>query len=82
VLATLAGKLMTNDWVYGSALHMDIYLRKIWNIMKNFANFALAGVVLWSIIKGITGKEGIKVKDIITKTLLAGVLIQASWFLV
>ncbi|MEI7557989.1 MAG: hypothetical protein WCJ45_04080 [bacterium] len=41
ILAIIAGKLMTNDFVYGAFLHMDIYLRKIRNIMKNFANFAL-----------------------------------------
>ena len=80
ILALLAGKLMTNDFVYGAFLHMDIYLWKIRNIMKNFANFGLAGLVLRSIIKGITGKESIDYKKIITNTLIAGILIQASWF--
>lgn len=82
ILATLAGKLMTNDRVYGAALHMDIYLWKLRNIMKNFANFALVGIVLWSIIKSIIGKDPIKPADIIKKTLIAGILIQASRFLV
>ena len=81
ILAILAGKLMTNDFVYGSFIHMDIYLRKIRNIMKNFANFALAWLVLVSIIQGIVGKETLNVKKIITNTLVAGILIQASWFL-
>jgi hypothetical protein len=73
---------MTNDRVYGAALHMDIYLWKLRNIMKNFANFALVGIVLWSIIKSIIGKDPIKPADIIKKTLIAGILIQASRFLV
>lgn len=81
ILAILAGKLMSNDFVYGSFLHMDIYLRKIRNIMKNFANFALVGLILVSIIKGIVGKEALDVKKIITNTLIAGILIQASRFL-
>ena len=81
VLAILAGKLMTNDFVYGAFLHMDVYLWKIWNIMKNFANFALLALVLGSIIKSLTGKEALDVKKILTNTLLAGILIQASWFL-
>ncbi len=81
VLAILAGKLMTNDFVYGGFLHMDIYLRKIWNIMKNFANFALVALVLWSIIKSLIGKEAMDIKKVITNTLVAGILIQASWFL-
>lgn len=62
---------MTNDRVYGSILHMDIYLRKIWNIMKNFANFALIGIVLYNIIKSLVGKEKMDIKDIIVKTLIA-----------
>lgn len=82
ILAVLAGKLMTNDFVYGAFIHMDIYLWKIWNIAKNFANFALIGLVLWSIIKSLTGKEALDVKKIIIRTLAAGVLIQASRFLV
>ena len=81
ILAILAGKLMTNDFVYGAFMHMDIYLWKIRNIMKNFANFALAGLVLVSIVKGLVGKEALNVKKIITNTLVAAILIQASWFL-
>ena len=61
---------------------MDIYLWKIWNIMKNFANFALLGIVLFNIVKNLTGKDKMNVKDIITKTLVAGILIQASRFVV
>lgn len=73
---------MTNDRVYGAVLHMDIYLRKIRNIMKNFANFGLVAIVLRSIVKNLIGKEKMDVKKIITKTLIAGILIQASRFLV
>lgn len=82
ILAVLAGKLMTNDFVYGAFMHMDIYLWKIWNIVKNFANFGLIGLVLRSVIKSMTGKEALDVKKVIIRTLAAGVLIQASWFLV
>ena len=81
ILAIIAGKLMTNDFVYGAFLHMDIYLRKIRNIMKNFANFALVWLVLISIVKGLIGKEALDVKKVITNTLLAGILIQSSRFL-
>ena len=81
MLAILAGKMMTNDFVYGAFIHMDIYLWKIWNIMKNFANFALVGIVMVAIIKSIVGKEALNPKKIITNTLLAGILIQASRFM-
>jgi len=72
---------MTNDFVYGSFIHLDIYLWKIRNIIKNFANFALVGLVLSAIVKGLIGKEALDVKKVITNTLVAGILIQASWFL-
>lgn len=71
VLAALAGKFMTNDRVFGAALHMDVYLWKIRNIMKNFANFALLAFLLGSIIKNLMGKEKMDIKSIITKTLIA-----------
>jgi len=72
---------MTNDRVFGAALHMDIYLRKIRNIMKNFANFALLAFLLGTIIKDLIGGSEIKAKELVTKTLVAGILIQASWFM-
>jgi len=81
ILAILAGKLMTNDFVYGAFIHMDVYLWKIRNIMKNFANFTLMALVIWAIIKSIVGKEAIDIKKTITSMLVAGILIQASWFL-
>ena len=62
-------------------MHLDIYLWKIRNIIKNFANFALMGLLLWEIIKWLTGKDKLDAKKIITKTLIAGILIQASWFM-
>ena len=86
ILANLAGKLMTNDLVYGSFLHLDASLWTLWNIMKNFANFALWFLVLFSIVKNVfsiwDGGEGKwKPKKIIINTLMAGVLIQMSWFM-
>lgn len=80
LLASLAGKFMTNDMVYGSWLHLDAYLWKLRNICKNFANFALLGILLREIIQYISKKSG-SVQGIITKSVVAGILIQASWFI-
>jgi hypothetical protein len=52
-LANLAGKLMTNDIVYGSFLHLDASLWTLWNIMKNFANFALGFMVIFAVVKNL-----------------------------
>lgn len=72
---------MTNEFVYWSFMHLDVYLRKLWNVMKNFANFALWFAFLFSILKSIfiTKKDW---KNIIVKFLLAWVLVQASWFII
>jgi len=84
----VAGIALDNRLVYGSFLHLDASLWTLWNIMKNFANFALWFMVLFAIVRNIFtapfGKSGDKrgPVTIIKKTLIAGVLIQASWFLI
>lgn len=87
-LLVLAGLSLDNTLVYASIFHMDAPLWKFWNMMKNFANFALWFMVLFAIIKSIlTNSWEWSLKDeksplgIIKKTLIAGILIQASWFL-
>jgi len=85
-LIALAGISLDNTLVYGSIFHLDVPLWKLWNIMKNFANFALGFLVLFEILKSIFGwfnKESAIwwPMKIIKNALIAGVLIQASWFL-
>lgn len=41
VLANLVGKLMTNVFVYGEFLNLDVFLWKVWQISRNIANFAI-----------------------------------------
>lgn len=87
VLANLAGALMTNNILYWSFLHLDASLWALWNIMKNFANFALWFFVLFAIVRNIVSSPSSKDAGerkpikVIQKTLIAGVLIQSSWFL-
>lgn len=83
-LLVIAGLSIDNTLVYGTVLHMDAPLWDFRNIMKNFANFALWFLVLFAIIRKIFsfGKAGDKrePQKIITQTLIAGVLIQISRF--
>jgi hypothetical protein len=44
--AILAGKLMSNSFVYGSFMNLDIFLWQVWNIMKNFANYMIGALFL------------------------------------
>lgn len=83
ILANLAGKLMSNDMIYWSFMHLDVFIRKTRNIMKNFANYTLWFLFLYMIIQSIIKKDS--ATDIIKKKIVwfvvAGVLIQASRFL-
>lgn len=84
-LIFVCGLALDNSLIYWEWFHLDVPLYTIWNIMKNFANFALWFMVVLSIVLNVFsfwkwwGK--LKPKDIITKTLIAWVLIQMSWFL-
>lgn len=90
VLATLAWKLMTNEFVYWSFLHLDKALWDLWNIMKNFANFALWFILVGTIVKNLFkwsfgSSEGDPIKwakDTIVHTFIAWVLVQMSRFLI
>ena len=82
----IAWLALDNTLVYGSFLHLDASLWSLRNIMKNFANFALWFMVLFSIVRNIFDiqwkfDDKWSPKKIIIKTLIAGVLIQMSWFL-
>ena len=80
-LATLAGKFMSNDMVYGSRFHLDGYLWQMRNMSKNFANFGILGFLLWEIIQSVTSKK-VNIQQILGKAVVAGITIQMSWFLV
>ena len=88
VLASLAWKLMTNELVYWTFLNLDMALWNLWNVIKNFANFVLWFLLLFSIVKNIfmvVKSDANPLKnafDTVKKILIAWVLVQMSWFLV
>ena len=78
--AILAGKLFTNDFVYGSFMHLDVILRKIWNFSKTIANYALAFILIISIF-GLFIWKTKNIFSVLAKIWLAAILINFSWFL-
>lgn len=86
----IAGTALDNSLIYGSFLHLDAALWNIWNIMKNFANFTLWFIFVFTIVKnlfawsfGSSSSDPMKAaKDTIVRTLIAWVLVQMSRFLV
>lgn len=87
LLASLAWKFMTNELVYWTFLNLDKVLWNLWNIVKNFANFVLWFILLFSIVKNIffsvkNDANPLKnAKDTVQNVLIAWVLVQMSWFL-
>lgn len=49
-LIALAGLAMDNQLIYGSFMHLDTSLWSIWQIMRNFANYALGLLFLIGIL--------------------------------
>jgi len=86
----IAGAALDNSLIYWSFLHLDVALWNIWNIMKNFANFTLWFIFVFTIVKnlfawsfGWSGGDPIKwARDTVVKTLIAWVLVQMSRFIV
>lgn len=79
--ATIAGKLMTNELVYGKAIHMANFMRRVWTIMRQLANYAVGLIFLYQIFKTIvTGEEVSKLKDTLFSVVKATLLINISWF--
>ena len=88
ILATLAWKFMTNDFVYGTFLNLDSSLWNLWNIIKNFANISLWLILVFTIVKNLfktsfwDGSPIQNAKDTVISTLIAWILIQMSRFLI
>ncbi len=81
----IAGLAMDNSLVYGEIFWLDDALFKFWQIMKNFANFALGFIFIWSILKYIFDIKWGKAKnpkDIIVKLLLGAIWVNTSWFII
>jgi hypothetical protein len=81
IFATIAGKLMTNDFVYGNGFHLSNFMRRVWTMMRQFANFAIGILFLYHIFKVIfSGGAVSELKDILVKIVKATILINISWF--
>jgi hypothetical protein len=81
-LLWIAGWAMDNSLIYGEIFGLDQALFKFWQIMKNFANFALWFLFLRSIVKYILNpSEKKNPKDMISKLLVAWVWVQLSRFI-
>ena len=84
VLAKFVGKLMTNALVYAEAFQMGTYLWKIRQMVRNLVNFAIGFFFLYHILKYVISPSTNEKppQEIIKKSLITGVLVQMSRFIV
>ena len=81
-LMFLAGKLVDNSLVYWTMFNFDTVLWNLWNVMRNLANFGLGFIFIYYIFKYLITQDKKKdPKRLIKRSLIAWILIQASWFL-
>ena len=81
VPAAVAGKLLSNEFVFGEIIWLNTYLFRIWNIIRTFSNFLVWGLFLWFIFKTIyDGSIRASIQRIF-KLLIWAALINMSWFL-
>lgn len=84
-LVALAWLAMDNSLIYWSFMWLDVTLWNLWQIVRSFANYILWFLFLYCILyynfSWKTWLKNIKLSDFLRKTLIASVLIQASWFI-
>ncbi len=79
-LLVVAGKLVDNSFVYWEIFGFDVVLWKMWNIVRNLANFWLWFLFVYNIFSYLLTKKT-DIKKILISALIAGIWIQASWFI-
>lgn len=76
----VAGKLADNSFVYWEVFWFDAVLWHLWNIIRNLANFALWFIFVYKIFEYLLKEKSWNIKELLIKSLLAWIWIQASWF--
>ena len=81
-LLVVAGKLVDNSFVYGEIFWFDAVLWNLWVTVRNIANFALWFILIYYMFKNLVSPDSKhNAKWLITRTFIAWLWIQASWFI-
>jgi len=83
-LIAVAWASLDNSLVYGEIFFLDTMLWKFWQIIRNFANFGIGLVFVWSILASFfyQNNEKFSLPNILKNTFIAGILVQMSRFIV
>lgn len=82
-LIFISSKLLSNDFVYGTAFGLDIILRKLWQVVRVIANYMIWFIFLFSIfIYFFKSNSNLSWKSLFPKIIIAWIVINLSWFLI
>ena len=84
IFPILAGKLLTNDFVYGTFMHLDVILWKVWNFSRTVANFLIGFIFVFAIFKYLVSfndKNVSVLKSYLPKLAFWTLIVNASWFI-
>jgi len=78
----LAGKLLSNAFVYWTSFFIDWVLWKLWQLVRTFMNYFIGIIFLVSIvIYFFKDNSKLSLRQIFPKIVLASIVVNASWFL-
>ena len=80
--ALLAGKLMSNDWVFGAVFKFDTVLWQLHVVVRTFVNFLVWFWFLKLIASALISSDIKWLAQDILRLIFAAILIQASWFII
>lgn len=84
-LATLAGKLMGNGFIYGEFFNLDKILYSLWGMSRTFANYLVGILILYTLSQKLLTEEnfnGPEMMKYILKMWGGVILANMSWFLI
>jgi hypothetical protein len=83
LIAFLAGKVLTNEFVYGAPLWFDVILWRLWQVIRSFANFTLGFLFVFYILRNFLWRiDTTQLKQKVFGIIGAAILVQASWFMI
>lgn len=78
-ILVLAWSTMDNTLIYGGFINLDRPLFTLWNISRTFSNMLIVAIIIVEVINMVRGEQ-IDKKKVIINLIVAGVGINASWF--
>jgi hypothetical protein len=82
-LLAIAAVALDNTLIYGSIFNLDAILWQFWQMMRNFANFALWLLFVWKVLEYLLKSKTtwVDLGKTVKSVVVWAILVQASWFI-